>query len=195
MSAFTDLMITSLACELSHVIAFQFGGQAARLRLPDSYEVPLAPKQDSGDAGPAHHPWTHHGDSAEKTYALRAFTTFYAEQVAQVVDKLKTTNDVHGAPLLDSTLVVWASELGGNEKNQDPHQTGSLPVVLFGGRRTGMKLGRYIRGSSGDKGNGGPEAGRDMASVLVSAIHHMGLHDIKTVGATGVDGPLHSLMA
>ncbi len=193
MTAFNELMATTFACELSHVIAFQFGGQAARNRLPDCFEVPTAPKADSGDSGPAHHPWTHQRPSEEKTAAMRIFTNFYSTQVALLVDKLKTTMDAYGKPLLDSTLVVWASELGGNEKNNDFHQTGSLPVVLFGRGQGVFKTGRYLRGKSGDSGNGGKEPGRDMAQLLVSAVQYMGLKDIKTVGATGVDGPLQAL--
>jgi hypothetical protein len=195
MQVFTDLMAATLACELSHVIAFQFGGQAARNRLAAKYEVPSSPKADSGDSGPAHHPWTHQGQSDAKTRAMSIFTTFYSTQVALLLDKLKSTVDAHGKPLLDSTLVIWASELGGNEKNNDFHQTGSLPVMLFGRGQGVFKTGRYIRGKSGDKGNGGPEAGRDMARLLVSAVQYMGLTDVNTVGITGVKGPLSSLYA
>jgi hypothetical protein len=195
MASFVDLIAATLACELSHVVAFQFGGQAARNRLPEDYGVPSSPKQDSGDSGPAHHPWTHHGESEEKTTAMRIFTRFYASQVAALVDKLASTSDAGGRPLLESTQIVWASELGGDEKNHDAHQTGSLPVVLFGGSQGGLRTGRYLRGKSADGHQGWIEAGRDMARVLVSAVRYMGLADIKTVGVTGVDGPLAALGA
>jgi hypothetical protein len=194
MAAFTRLIGATFACELSHVIAFQFGAQAARNRLPGKYAVPASPKADSGDSGPAHHPWTHQGASAEKTEALRTFTRFYAEQVAHLLDELENTRDAHGAPLLDSTLVVWASELGGNERNRDAHQTGSLPVMLFGHGQGTFKTGRYLRGRSGETGGGGVEAGRDMARLLVAAVRYMGV-DVRTVGATGVDGPFAPIYA
>jgi hypothetical protein len=198
-SSFIDLMATTLACELSHVIAFQFGGQAARNRLATTYHVPSSPLTDSGDPGdigPAHHPWTHQGNSDLKTQAMQIFTTFYATQVALLIDKLKTTLDASGKPLLDSTVVLWPSELGGNENNTDFHQTGAVPVMLFGNGQGTFKTGRYLHGKTADTGSSGSgyqEAGRDMARLLVSIQQYMGLTDVNTVGATGVNGPLLAL--
>jgi hypothetical protein len=197
MGAFINLGATTLACELSHVIAFQFGGQSARNRLAAKYAVPSSPKADSGDSGPAHHPWTHQGSSATKTQAMRIFTTFYATQVAALIDKLKTTIDAAGRPLLDSTVVLWASELGGNDANTDPHQTGSTAAVLIGSGQGTFRTGRYIHGVSpdvGSRGAGYVEAGKNMARLLVSLIQYMGLTDVNTVGATGVTGPLPALV-
>ncbi len=189
-ATFNELMATTLACELSHVIAFQIGAQAARNQLADKYGVPNSPQADSGDSGPAHHPWTHQGDSSQKTEAMRIFTTAYAEQVASLVDKLKTTNDALGKPLLDSTMVLWLSELGGSEDNGDAHQTKSVPAVLFGSGQGTFKTGRYLRGQSDSNYR---EAGRDNARLLVSLIQYMGLTDVNTVGVTDVSGPLQSL--
>lgn len=137
------------------------------------------------------------GSGAAKVSALRIFTTFYANQVALLVDKLKTTNDVHGKPLLDSTLVVWVSELGGNSSNRDPHQTGGTPVVLFGGGQGTLRTGRYLRGKcqegAYDAKAKNVEAGQDMAKLLVSVIRYMGLTDVDSVGVTGAKGRLDSL--
>lgn len=187
---FNDLMALTLACEFSHLIAFQIGGQASRNQLPARYGVPSSSVVDSGDSGPAHHPWSHQNDSGEKTDALRIFTTTYSEQVASLIDKLKSTNDAMGAPLLDSTMVLWLSELGGSENNQDPHLTKSVPAILFGNGQGTFKTGRYLRGLSNDDE---AEAGRDNARLLVSMIQYMGLTDVNTVGVTNISGPLTSL--
>lgn len=206
MAAFIEIMAVALACELTHVVGFQFAGQGARNALAAKYGVPSSPKADSGDLGPRHHAWTHQANSPTKMEALRIFTTFYASQVALLVDKLKTTMDASGKPLLDSTLVVWVSELGGNDKNVDPHQTGMVPVVVFGRGQGLFKTGTYFRGKCPETtgfscfGPSGPcagaayqEAGRDMARLLVSVVQYMGLTDVRTVGKTGVTGPLISL--
>src|SRR5262249_46371726 len=95
--------------------------------------------------------------------------------------------------LLDSTMVLWASELGGSPDNTDFHQTSSVPAVLFGNGQGTIKTGRYIHGKSPDlpsSGAGYVQAGRDMAMLLVSLIQYMGLTDVNTVGSTGVTGPL-----
>jgi hypothetical protein len=196
---FFDLMSMTLACELSHVVSFQFGGQAARNRLADYYGVPSSPKADSGDSGPAHHPWTHQDvDSATARDALRIFTSFYSERVALLLDGLSTTIDASGKPLLDSTMVVWFSELGGNSGNGDAHQTGSVPALVFGGGQGTFRTGRYIRGPSPDVGSSGSdyqEAGRVSARLLLSMAHYMGLNDMTRIGATDINGPLELLHA
>jgi hypothetical protein len=188
--AFFNLMTTSLACELTHVIAFQFSGQSSRNRIASKYGVAAAPMQDSGDSGPAHHPWTHNKFGQEKVDNIKIFMSFYATQVALLLDKLRTTVDAQGVPLIESTVVVWGSELGGAEKNPDGHQTGALPALWFGKGQGQFRTGRYIKSTTDDRGGGSGriEAGRDMARILVSAIQYMGLKDVDTVGATGVKG-------
>lgn len=133
-----------------------------------------------------------------KTQAMQAFTTFYAGQVALIFDRLKATMDANGQPLSDSTVIVWASELGGSEKNGDAHQTGCVPIVLLGRGQGVFKTGRYLHGKSPDTGSRGAdvaEAGRDTARLLVSIMQYMGLTDVQTVGLMDVKGPLMSLYA
>lgn len=200
-TAFFNLMAMSLACERTHVIAFQFGAQAARNRLASSYGVPSAGVQDSSDSGPAHHPWTHEqSDMTRKRDALRKFTTFYSSQVASLIDTLKSTNDASGKNLLDSTVVLWLPEFGGSPQNDTAvqgwthgHMITQSPVVMFGSGQGTFRTGRYRQGpstgiSDGSTNAGDTEAGRQMARTLVSVIQYMGFNDIQTVGATGVSG-------
>lgn len=198
MFAFIDLTATALACELTRVVAFQFAGMAARNRLASKYGVPSSPRANSGDSGPAHHPWTHQNPSEAKSQALRTFNLFYANQTALLVDKLKATVDARGKPLIDSTVVIWASEQGGSPRNRDHHQTGSLPVAIFGNGQGTFKTGRYIRGKSeeavfNNQDGGQKEAGRDMARVLVSLVQYMGLQDVNRIANIDVTGPFAPL--
>jgi hypothetical protein len=202
MDAFIELISKSLTCELTHVIGFQFSGQGARNRIASSYGVPHSDvKSSPDDVGPAHHPWTHNdGRTPERTKALRIFTTFYASKMALLIDKLKATLDVSGKPLLDSTLVVWLSELGGNPMNVDGHNTGCTPVVIFGNGQGTFKTGRYIRGRSAETqyedwhpDGDNVEPGRDTAKILVSMIHYMGFTDVNTVGEAKAGGPFMPL--
>ncbi len=198
MDAFVRLMSVALSCELTHVIAFQLSGQAARNRLAASYNVPASPRVDSGDSGPAHHPWTHMSNGPEKSEGLSIFNKFYSTKIAQLVDALKTNRDVHSKPLLDSTVVLWLSELGGDSKHSEAHATYGMPAIIFGNGQGTFKSGRYVRGKCppGADGRRLPdqvEAGKDMARVLVSMMRYMGLNDVKTVGTTGVEGPFMPL--
>jgi hypothetical protein len=192
--AFWDLTAAALACELTHVVGYQFGGQAARNQLPASLGVPTAPTQDSGDSGPAHHPWTHNAHNDTKIAALRVFYRAYADGVARLIDRLKSTRDVAGQPLINSTMVLWLSEMGGFASNRDNHMTACSPVLVFGGPNV-IRGNRYLRGPSPEAktGAGVVEAGRQGARLLVSAFHHMGFTDVNTVGAANVTGPLTTL--
>lgn len=193
-AAFIDLMATALACELTHVIGFQFGPEAARLQLASSYGVPSSPLADSNDSGPAHHPWTHQPVSQLMNDAMRIFTQFYSSKVALLIDKLKSTNDASGRPLLDSTAVLWVSELGGSDGGVDgAHVTGNVPAVLFGNGQGTFRTGRYIHGSSTGGDPGSVEGGREMAQLMVSMLHYMGLNDLDTVGGANANGPFTAL--
>lgn len=196
MAAFTELMALALVCEASHVVAFQFGGMAARLRIAAHYNVPSSAVVDSGDSGPAHHPWTHNPLSDPNTHlTMSIFMRFYAAQVALLVDKLKSTQDTSGRSLLDSTALLWISELGGHEENQyDGHICSSVPAVLIASAHSGFRLGRYIRGPSANTGDpGNVEGGRMTAQLMISMMHHMGLTDVMRLGATDAAGPLELL--
>jgi|GEM_PF-554001 len=194
MDAFVRLISLALSCELTHVIGFQLSGQAARNRLAASYNVPASPTVDSGDSGPAHHPWTHMKNGADKWKGLSIFNKFYSAKIAQLLDALKTNKDVYGKPLLDSTVLVWLSELGGDLKHSVPHPTFSMPVIMFGNGQGTFKTGRYLRGKCPDGVVGSrmpsqKEAGADTARVLVSLMRYMGMNDVETVGRTGAKGP------
>jgi len=158
--------------------------------------VPASAVVDSGDSGPAHHPWTHNNLSNQDTHdALRIFQTFYSSKLALLIDKLKTTIDASGNPLIDSTVVLCISELGGSEENTyDGHICSSVPAMLFGNGQGTFKTGRYIQGPSlGVADPGNAEGGQMTAKLLVSIMQYMGLTDVTTVGLTGVNGPLSLL--
>jgi hypothetical protein len=123
--------------------------------------------------------------------------TYYATQVALLVDKLKAAKDASGGSLFDSTVVVWAPEHGGHPAMEDPHAPAAVPIVILGKGQGMFKTGRYIRGNAPDLGTGSgyAEAGRDMGRLLVTMLHYMGLTNVDTVGATGSKGPLASLLA
>ena len=75
------------------------------------------------------HAWTHQPESDPNTLpALEIFYNWFSSRVAEVIDKLETTLDADGRPLLDTTLVLWTSEFGAG----GPHTNVNVPVMLFG---------------------------------------------------------------
>lgn len=181
MDAFTDLMALSLACDVTRVVGIGFGGGASRFALPERYGVPVSPKVDSGDSGPQMHAWTHRPKSDPNTApALKIFYNWFADRVVKIVDKLITTMDADGRPLIDTTLVLWTSEFGSG----GPHSNGNVPVVLIGNGAGAFKTGRNLT-VSGDKAT----SAAPLHQLFVSIIRHMGLSNIDSFGNAG-SGPL-----
>jgi Protein of unknown function (DUF1552) len=196
--SFFNVATAALSCELTRVVAFQLGAPHARNQIASGFGVPSAPRNDSvGDQGPDHHGWTHQGSSPNTLKALQTFTNYYASQVALLVDKLKAAKDASGASLFDSTVVIWASEHGGHPSMEDPHSPAACPLIILGNGQGTFKTGRYLKGRAPDLGAGAgyAEAGKDTAKVMVAMLHYMGLTDLMSIGATGVTGPLTSLLA
>jgi Protein of unknown function (DUF1552) len=198
-NVFWDLCTAAFACERTHLIAYQLGRQGENCTLNSTYGLPSGQSAVGADqAGPYFHTWTHNDPSANRSKAMGIFQTYFSNAVASLIDKLKLTKDATGAPLLDSTMVVWMPEMGGNPKCGDPHMNTCLPVVVFG-PSSEIKAGRYIRGPGKEEANNGDYAaeskigGQHSAQILVSAIHHMGFTDVKTVGVTNVNGPMPKL--
>lgn len=188
MKAFTDLIALSFTCDITRVIGVSFGCTASRFAIPSKYGVPDAAEADSGDSGAQHHAWTHtYNQSPEKRGALKAFYNWYAEKVALLIDKLKTTVDANGKPLMDSTLVLWTSELGGTPGDLDPHPNSNIPVMMFGNSQGAFKTGRlYTTQDPPEK------SALVLHQLFVSLIQHTGLTSINTFGNAGM-GPLNWL--
>jgi hypothetical protein len=199
MSKFIDLIAATLVCERTHVIAFQYGGQGAGLRLPSKYGV-----------GGEFHGLTHSSEpEASKHRKLGVFQSFLSTQLSRLVKTLKSTNDAHGKPLLDSTLVVCASELGNflpahAPGNDTSHPGSNVPIMVFGSGQGTFKTGRYVRGKSPertrdvyDKSPATVAAGAETARLMISVKQYMGLRgpEGSTLGNTKVVGGLDWLYA
>ena len=172
---FNDVIVASLACELTHIVGFQTGGSGANNRLPRKYDV---------EKNDGHHSWTHKGGSQTKRDSLGKYTRYYSEMIASLVDKLSTTVDISGRPLIESTVLHQKGELGGTEGSEDIHPESNIPELILGGGDA-FKLGRYIRCSSPDKGKKGAgfkESGLEAARILLAMKHYMGLTDVTSVG-------------
>ncbi|MEM9694944.1 MAG: DUF1552 domain-containing protein [Myxococcota bacterium] len=176
MAAFRELAALTFTCDVTRVIGFQFAGGAARFAIPESYGVPESGRVDSGDSGPQMHAWTHNGRDDNHLVAMRIFYQWFSEQVALLIDKLETTPDANGQPLMDSTLVVWTNEFGG----LSPHNNSNVPVILFGNGGGSIDTGRLYQ-ASGNK----EERALPIHQLFVSLARHAGLDEVDSFGDHG----------
>lgn len=118
-----DLMVMAMACDLTRVGTLQWGTGTYHLPFPWL-----------GFTGDYHWHW-YPGDAVAEPMVTK-IVTWYAQQFAYLLDKLKELPEA-GGTMLDNSLALWVSEFS----YQGMHDGGdrqNLPVVLGG--RAGGKL-------------------------------------------------------
>ena len=87
-----------------------------------------------------HHDLSHHGNEEDKQKKISQINQYHATLFSYFLERLATTK-VGGDRLLDHTLVVYGSGISdGNRHNHD-----DLPILLMGGRATGLPTGRHLK--------------------------------------------------
>lgn len=158
-----DILVAALACDMTRVASIQF-----------SHTV--GPQVFSWvNASEGHHDLSHKGDNDAAKFV--ACERWYAEQFAYLLSALKAAPDPQGGTLLDSTLVVWAKELGDSRL----HVCQSVPFVLAGGGGY-FPLGRYL-----------VYKGAPHQQLLVSICNAMGLDNQSFGDASRGSGALPML--
>jgi hypothetical protein len=160
-----DLLVAALACGATNVASLQW-----------SFTVSPVVFSWLGISD-QHHTLSHVGDG--DTAGVARFVDcerWFAARFASLLEKLAATPDPAGGTLLDTTLVVWAKEMG----EARLHNCIDVPFVLGGGGVfTG---GRYL-----------DTKGAAHAQLLVSICHAMGLTNTTFGPAAAGTGPLAGL--
>jgi hypothetical protein len=155
MKLMQDLLVLALQTDSTRAVTLRLSGMNA---VPEIEGV----KNDW-------HNLSHHGQDPAKIDELKVIETAEFTAFADFLTKLKNTQD-HGRPLLDSTAVLFGSNLG----NASAHSTANLPLILAGG---GYKHGRHI---AIDKEK------HVFSNLFVSLAQRMGVETDKFGFSTGV---------
>jgi hypothetical protein len=86
-----------------------------------------------------YHEMTHHGEDPDKLKWLTTVDTWYMEDWAYFIEKLKSAREGDGS-LLDHTMLVWGSSGG----TLNAHNNTELPTLLVGGHKIGIKHAGHI---------------------------------------------------
>ncbi len=155
MQLMQDLIVLALQTDSTRAITLRLSGMNA---VPEIEGV----KNDW-------HNLSHHGQDPAKIDELKVIETAEFAAFADFLTKLKTTQE-NGRPLLDTTSVIFGSNLG----NASAHNTTNLPLVLAGG---GFKHGRHL---AIDKEK------HVFSNLFVSIAQRMGVETDKFGFSTGV---------
>ena len=116
-----DAIVTALKYDRTRVINYSYG--------TDTWDFYL--KCEDGNSYPYHNAGHDMGQGHIETRKVTS------RRVANLIKTLKETNDIYGQPLLDSTLVVYACEIG----HASNHTNKNAPFILAG---AGLEGGRYL---------------------------------------------------
>jgi hypothetical protein len=165
-----DLLAMALACDITRVASLQWSRSVSQTRFSWL------------NITEGHHDLSHRPDGDAKALeSLVQINTWYAQQFAGLIARLKATPDGAGGTLFDNTLLLWCNELA----KGNTHGRAGAPYVLAGGAGSGLRTGRFLRYD----GQGLPHN-----NLLVSILNLMGVPD-RTFGKTDwCTGPLAGLI-
>jgi hypothetical protein len=165
-----DLITMALACDISRVASLQWSRSVSQTRFSWL------------NITEGHHDLSHRSDDdLGAVDKLTRINTWYAQQFAALISRLKTTPDGAGGTLFDNTLLLWCNELA----KGNTHSRLGAPYVLAGSAGGALRTGRFLRYD----GQGLPHN-----NMLVSILNAMGVAD-RTFGKTDwCTGPLTGLL-
>ena len=194
------LIKTAFACDYVRVATFMWSAGTNWVVFPGTF-------QGSTIAGnlqsTPHHPPSHAGDTATNNW-LNQINAFYSNATAMALQEFVTQPDIDGGKLIDNTIIVYITEVA----RAYDHNQQNMPVIVFGGKNTGLKAGTFLKvtgGSLPPQTGGGsgnrpfndlwlalmPKFGVD-GSVLTNAIN-TGTYKTGISGAPMYTGPLAGL--
>ncbi len=127
-----DLQILAFQGDITRVVSFQFTRELTNRTYPEI-----------GVPDP-HHPTSHHGNDPEKVLKIAKIGTFHVSLFSEFLQKLQSTPEGNGT-LLDNTVYLYGSGMG----NPSLHDHVNLPILVTGGKATGIRGGRHIRYDEG----------------------------------------------
>ncbi|HVJ69416.1 MAG TPA: DUF1552 domain-containing protein [Caulifigura sp.] len=125
---FYDLMVMALRTDSTRVITCMIGSESAGGAIPDI------------GISQTRHGLSHHNGDPEQLRRLTQADTFLVDQFSYFLDRLKSSTDAHGQPLLDTTQVLFGSGMAYGHS----HGNANLPTVLAGGKALGYRHGQHV---------------------------------------------------
>ena len=127
-----DLQVLAFQGDITRVVSFQFTRELTNRTYPEI-----------GVPDP-HHPTSHHGNDPEKVLKIAKIGTFHVQLFSEFLQKLKATEEGDGT-LFDNTVYLYGSGMG----NPSLHDHVNLPILVTGGKATGIRGNQHIRYDEG----------------------------------------------
>jgi hypothetical protein len=162
----SDILVASLACDLTRVGTMQWSDSEAKFMLGFL-------KDGQGQSLKDHHHGYQH-DRGFQPDALEVIYRFYAENLAYLLQKLDSVKESNGT-LLDNTLVLAVSEI----QSPPDHGQNDMPFILAGEAGGKLKGKRWLNFQ-----------GQPHNNLLVSVLNAFGVEQDRFGDANYCTGPL-----
>jgi len=156
-----DITVAAMSCDLTRV-ASMLWADSGNFRwvwswLGPEFSVPGKAFANAGEnMGLRNDHEIAHRDGEPEFVPLKNRTCrWYAEQVAYLIQKLKTTQDAGGGTMFDNTVVLFANM----QRTGGGHHTDNLPWILAGSAGGYFKTGRFLPWPGGKAGTSIPQQG------------------------------------
>jgi len=150
-----DIQVLALESDLTRVISFKTGRDADNRVFPES-----------GSSQPFH-PASHHGGGEPRVLEFNKICKYRTGQLTYLLEKMKTTM-VGEKSLLDSSMVIWGSPMA----DSNLHNHRRCPLAFFGKANGQLQGGMHLKAPDG----------MPMANAMLSALHKLGMDDVKSFG-------------
>jgi hypothetical protein len=191
---------TAFACDYVRVASFMWSAGTNWVVFPGAFQGATI---GGNYQSTPHHPPSHSGDAATNNW-LNQVNAFYSSATAMALQEFVNQPDMDGGKLIDNTIIVYVTEVA----RAYDHNQQNMPVIVFGGKNTGLKGGTFLKVTGGPlppqtgSGSGNrpfndlwlallPKFGVD-GSVLTNAINS-GTYASGISGAPMYTGPLAGL--
>ena len=122
-----DLIVLAFQTDMTRVATFVTGLEGQGPAIPE-----IGIKQDR-------HSLSHHNGNPDLMRQLMESDAFNVAQFSYFLERLKEVQDVDG-PLLDTTMALYGSGMAYGHS----HGNASLPIILAGGTKLGLKHGKHV---------------------------------------------------
>ena len=161
LNAELDVMLAALACGVTGVATLQLA-DAHGLNIDFRAFVPGLPPQPTGGYKTPFANWREvgHNPVIDGTDLKAMVDRWWMDRLSGLIARLKATPDLSGAPLFDSTIVLWANPV----EDGASHNSNAMPWLLACKAGGPLRTGQHIAAG-----------GRPSSMVLAAVAQAMGV--------------------
>jgi hypothetical protein len=174
MQVMLDLMVVAFQCDATRIVTFQQGNSVCN-QTYDNLGIPGG-----------HHNISHHGGNQNNINQIIKINTWELQQLAYLLDKMKSIPDgTDGSNLLTNSVVFVSSDVSDGNR----HNHNDLPVIIAGHGGGMLNPGQHLRLGPEVKAPSWsslpPSSGVPIANILLTTLATLGVTGVSLGNSTG----------